>query len=178
MRRSALSLAVLAATITAATSATAGYPSAPARTAPLGARGYYGTNFGNRYQYFGLGYGYSPGAFGPGGWSGYNGGSGGRYGGYGRGYGSRGYGGYGGYGGGYGYGYGGLTVDPQMEALHERQMMWTMNFAPIPQMPPTMTVNTMWNPYQSHLGDDFYHRAQPAPHAETIENPFVHPHAK
>ena len=168
MRQTTLSLVILA-TITPATTATAAYPLAPIRAAPLGARAYYGTNFGNRYQYFGLGYGYTPGAFGPGGWSAYNGGMG-RYGRYAGGYG---YGGYGGYGR-----YGGYSADLQQQQLHQQQMMWTMNFAPIPQMPPTMTFNPMWNPYHSHLGDDFYQRGQPAPQPETIENPFVHSHEK
>lgn len=140
---------------------------APAKTAPRGARGAYGTNFGNRYQYFGLGYGYGPGSFGPGGWSGYGGG-GGRYGGGGGGSGG-GYGG-GGYGGGSGrYG----NADMQNQLTHERQMMWTMNFAPLPQTPPVLNINPFWNPYQSRLGDDFYHRNEPPVGPETIENPFT-----
>ena len=165
MRRTTLTLAFLAALAIAGTTA---HAADLVRVAPLGSRAYYGTNFGNRYQYFGLGYGYGPGAFGPGGWSGYSG----RLGGYGR------YGGGRGYGGGYfGSGrYGGFAADLQLQQLHQQQMMWTMNFAPIPQMPPPMTVNPFWNPYQSRLGDDIYHRTEPAPLPETIENPFVHSH--
>lgn len=168
MKRTTLILAFVTAT---AIIAAPGNAADSVRIAPLGSRAYYGTNFGNRYQYFGLGYGYGPGAFGPGGWSGYSG----RYGGYGR---SGGYGRYGGgYGGGYGSGrYGGFGADLQLQQLHQQQMMWTMNFAPIPQMPPPMTINPFWNPYQSRLGDDIYHRNEPAPVPETIENPFIHSH--
>jgi hypothetical protein len=171
MKQASLILAILA---TTAISASTGYAADSVRTAPRGARGFYGTNFGNRYQYFGLGYGYSPGAFGPGGWSGYSGrmgglsggglNAGGLFGGPGR-YGNSGR-------------YGGYSADLQQQALHQQQMMWSMNFAPIPQMPPAMTINPYWNPYQSRLGDNVYHRDQPPPMPETIENPFVHSHPR
>ncbi|HWB07837.1 MAG TPA: hypothetical protein VG826_01240 [Pirellulales bacterium] len=178
MRRTTLTLVILtAATATAA----ADDPSASTRTVPRGTRAYYGTNFGNRYSYFGLGYGYGPGAFGPGGGSGYYGGYGGRYGRYGRyggfgGYGG-GYGRYGGYGGygGYGYGgYGGYGGDLGLQALHQNEMMWTMNFAPIPQMPPTMTFSSGWNQTPKRSADDFHWAQEPPDHPETITNPFVH----
>jgi hypothetical protein len=131
---------------------------------PRGTRSYYGTNFGNRYQYFGLGYGYAPGSFGPGGWSAF-GGAGGGY------SGRRGSGGYGGSRSGrYGYG----NYDQQAENLHEQEMMWSMNFAPMPHTTPEVTINPFWNPYQSRLRDDIYHRQEPPPIAEEYENPFVH----
>lgn len=137
------------------------------RSVPRGTRSFYGTDFGNRYQYFGLGYGYAPGSFGPGGWSAFGGGGGYGYGGYGNGR-SR-YGRYGGYGG-----YGGYGMYDQQEMLHERQMMWSMNFAPMPQTAPNVTVNPYWNPYQSRLGDDIYRRKQPPTSPKHYTNPFVH----
>jgi hypothetical protein len=142
----------------------AGQPHQSIQSVPPGTRASYGTDFGNRYQYFGLGYGYGPGAFGPGGWSGYSGRSGGS-GGYGR------SSSYGGYGGRYG------NPDQQLQALHQEQMMWTGNFAPMPQTAPGVTVNPAWNPYQNRLSDDIFRRSEPPIESKTIENPFTR-HAK
>lgn len=139
-------------------------PAQSSKSVSRGTRSHYGTNFGNRYQYFGLGYGYGPGSFGRGGWSAFGGGRG--YGGYGYGYGGSRYGRYGGYG----------LYDQQAENLHEQQMMWSMNFAPMPQTAPGVTINPRWNPYQSRLRDDFFHRAEPASTPEEYENPFVREH--
>lgn len=145
-------------------SALTGAQTGMSRSLPRGTRSFYGSNFGNHYQYLGLGYGYAPGSFGPGAWSAFRGG--------------RGYGGYGGYGyGGSRYGgYGGYGMSNQLENLHEQQMMWSLNFAPMPQTAPGVTVNPFWNPYQSHLGDDIYHRDEPVPEPEKYENPFVQDH--
>ncbi|HJT30872.1 MAG TPA: hypothetical protein VJ783_02315 [Pirellulales bacterium] len=131
--------------------------SARVRSAPLGSRGAYGTNFGNRYQYFGLGYGYQnwQGAWKP----------------YSYSMGRRGGGGGGG-GGGYGSG---MSSDMQLEMLHERQMMWTMHWAPIPEIPPLVNYNDNWNPYQSRLADEYYRPRDPAPQPQTVYNPFVKP---
>lgn len=128
------------------------------RSAPHGARGAYGTNFGNRYQYFGLGYGYSKWQ---GAWKPYS---------YGMG---RGRGQGGGYGGG-GYG-SSMNPDMQLQMLHERQMMWTMQWAPIPETPPVVNYNPSWNPYQSRLADEYYRPRDPAPRPETVYNPFIKP---
>lgn len=128
--------------------------SAHVRSAPHGARGAYGTNFGNRYQYFGLGYGYKNWQ---GAWKPYSIGRGG------------------GYGGGSGGGmYGaGMNPDLQSQILHERQMMWTMQWAPIPEMPPVVNSNPNWNPFQSRLADEYYRPRDPAPHPGTVYNPYV-----
>jgi hypothetical protein len=164
MRRATLMFCL---TIAWTAPATVSGQSSSVNSVPRGTRSFYGTNFGNRYQYLGLGYGYGPGAFGPGAWSGFGGGGYGGYGGYGGR--SRGYGGYGGSGR-----YGGIQTDLQIEALHQQQMMWSLNFAPMPQTAPTMTVNPFWNPYQSRLGDDIYHRQEPPQEPEVFENPYAH----
>lgn len=162
MRRATLTLLLFMA-VGASTKASG--PRSSIQSVPRGTRSFYGTNFGNRYQYFGLGYGYTPGAFGPGGWAAYGGG------GYG---GRRGYGGYSGSGGSRYGGYG--NYDMQQQQLHQQQMMWTMNFAPMPQTTPGVTVNPYWNPYQSRLSDDIYRRSERPPEPATFENPFArHP---
>ncbi len=129
--------------------------SAQIRSAPSGSRGAYGTNFGNRYQYFGLGYGYS---HWQGAWKPYSYSLRGRRG--------------GGYGGG---GAGGMNSDMQAQMLHERQMMWSMQWAPIPEIPPLVNENPNWNPYQSRLADEYYRQRDPAPVPRTIYNPFAKP---
>ena len=136
--------------------------SAHVRSAPRGSRGSYGTNFGNRYQYFGLGYGYKNWQ---GAWKPYSYSMGGRR------------GGGGGFGGG-GITGSGMNPDMQLEMLHERQMMWTMQWAPIPEMPPTVNYNPNWNPYQSRLADEYYRPRDAAPRPETVYNPFVKPRPK
>lgn len=139
------------------------------KSVPRGSRSVYGTDFGNRYQYLGLGYGYGPGSFGPGAWSAFGGRRG--YGGYG---GYRGYGGYGGYRSGR---YADLGIfGQQAENVHEQEMMWSMNFAPMPQTAPGVTVNPYWNPYQSRLHDDIFQRAERPPRPAEYANPFVRDH--
>lgn len=131
-----------------------GAPPAHVRSAPHGGRGAYGTNFGNRYQYFGLGYGY---IHWQGAWKPYS-------------FSLRGRGGHG--GGGYG---GGMSTDVQSQMLHERQMMWSKQWAPIPEIPPLVNYNPRWNPYQTRLADEYYRPRDPAPTPQTIYNPFVRP---
>lgn len=152
-----MKLAATVLTLAIFASGAMGAPRAHVRSAPSGSRGAYGTNFGNRYQYFGLGYGYShwQGAWKPYSYSLRRGGYGG-----------------GGYGGGYG---GGMNSDMQSQLLHERQMMWSMQWAPIPETPPLVNYNPSWNPYQSRLADEYYRPREPAPQPTTIYNPFVRP---
>ncbi|MGH7134742.1 MAG: hypothetical protein ACREHD_03320 [Pirellulales bacterium] len=174
MSRAALSVCLLFASTAVARAASPGYASVS-----RGTRSFYGTNFGNRYQYMGLGYGYARGTpgvgfgmgAGRGGYGGYGGGGygGGGYGGYGR---SGGYGGYGGSGRN-----GGILTDLQLEQLHQQRMMWSMQFAPMPETAPGVTYNRDWNPYQSRLADDIYHREYPAPLPQAYENPFIDHHA-
>ena len=151
-----MKLAAMVLVLAVFTSSAIGAPPAHVHSAPRGSRGAYGTNFGNRNQYFGLGYGYS---HWQGAWKPYSYGMGGRRG--------------GGYGGGM-YG-SGMNSDLQSQMLHERQMMWSMQWAPIPEMPPLVNYNASWNPYQSRLADEYYRPRDPAPHPQTIYNPFVKP---
>lgn len=151
-------------------------------SAPRTQRGFYGTNFGNRYLNYtgptGIYTGFFPGRYGLGQ-------MGGGYGGYGGGYG-RGYGGFGGYGG-YGGNFGGGNIGSGYaspgaldgsiggEMLHQMQMHAINQYAPQPVMPPVANYNPGWNPYQSRLADEFYRRRDPPPQPQTVENPFTQP---
>jgi hypothetical protein len=173
MNRAAFSVCLLFALEAVAPAASPGYASVS-----RGTRSFYGTNFGNRYQYMGLGYGYARGTPGVGfgmsaGRGGYGGFGSGGYSGSGR------FGGYGGYGGGRN---GGILTDLQLEQLHQQRMMWSMQWAPVPETAPgvtySKTYNPDWNPYQSRLADDIYHRQSAAPLPQTYENPYVDHHSK